>query len=167
MHIYIQWGKDNVSTLSSQILSILRLPRFEKLYLSQFQLYIEAQTVTQYFLCRNCKNTIVVRADAVKEKVFCIWHMLKIHTGLQKLSETNLFDLHQNKMNPFCIHEPYINIANNELLFQQYIMSLHWERYDIKVQNNDAIIVTKYSLISCNKRAIYWMDYIYVKDVFW
>ena len=40
MKIYIQWRKDKGSTSSSKTLIIPRLPRFEQLYLSQFQLYI-------------------------------------------------------------------------------------------------------------------------------
>ena len=42
-------------------------------------------------------------------------------------------------MNPFVIHEPWIKIANNELIFEQYIMAPNWEKYDVEVQNNDAI----------------------------
>ena len=81
MQMNIQWSKDDGSTSSSWTLSILRLPCFEKLYFSQFQLYIEAETTNQYFVWRNCKKTTVVRAAAGKEKVFCILHMLRIHTG--------------------------------------------------------------------------------------
>ena len=42
-------------------------------------------------------------------------------------------------MNPFGIHEPCINIEKNELIFEQYIMTLNQEKYDIKVRNDDAI----------------------------
>ena len=54
--MYIQWIKDNGSTSSHQTLIIPRLPRFEKLALSQFKLYIEAQKMTQCFVCSNWKN---------------------------------------------------------------------------------------------------------------
>ena len=48
--IYMRCRKDDSSYSSSQTLILLRLPRFEKLALSQFQLYIEAQTMNQYFV---------------------------------------------------------------------------------------------------------------------
>ena len=59
--------------------------------------------------------------------------MLRIHTGLRKFINTNVFDLHLKKMNPFGIHEPCIKIENNELLFEKYRMSLNWEKYEIEV----------------------------------
>ena len=51
--MYMQWSKDDGSTSLSRKLIIPRLPRFETLALSQFQLYIEAQTMTQCFVCPN------------------------------------------------------------------------------------------------------------------
>ena len=48
--MYMQWSKDDSSTSSFQTLIIPRLPCFEKLDLSQFQLYIETQTMTQCFV---------------------------------------------------------------------------------------------------------------------
>ena len=42
-------------------------------------------------------------------------------------------------MNPFGIHEPCIKTAKSKLLFEQYIMSLNQDKYDIEIQNNDAI----------------------------
>ena len=68
MHMYMQWIKDNGSTSFYRTLIIIRLPRFEKLDLSQFQLYIEAQTTTQCFVCRNCKKTILIRSAEGKER---------------------------------------------------------------------------------------------------
>ena len=65
--------------------------------------------------------------------------MLRIHTGLCKLSKKNVFDLHLKKMNPFDICEPCIIISKRELLFEQYRMALNWDKYDIEVQNDDAI----------------------------
>ena len=61
MKMYIQWSKDYSSTSSSQTFVIPRLPRFDKLTLSPLQLYIEAQTMTQCFVCVNYQNTILVR----------------------------------------------------------------------------------------------------------
>ena len=65
--------------------------------------------------------------------------MLRIHNGLQKCSKTNLFDLHINKINPFGIHEPFIKIARNELLFEIYRMALKQDKCNIEVRNYDAI----------------------------
>ena len=58
---------------------------------------------------------------------------------LRKWSTTNVFDPHLKKINPFGIHEPCINIAKNELIFEQYIMALNQGKYDIEVRNYDAI----------------------------
>ena len=95
--IHMQWSKYGGYTSSSRTLIVPRLPCLEKLYFSQFQLYIKAQTITQCFVCHNFKNNILIRADEGKEKVFCILHMLRIHTGLRKWSKTNVFDLHLKK----------------------------------------------------------------------
>ena len=70
MKIYMQWSKVDGSTSSFRTLIISRLPCFEKLNFLQFQLYIETQITTQCFVCRNCKNTIVIRDYAVKENIF-------------------------------------------------------------------------------------------------
>ena len=85
------------------------------------------------FVFRNCKNTIGIQAAAGKDNVFCILHMLRIHTGLFKWSKPNIFDLHLKNMNPFGIYEPCIKIAKNELIFEQYIMVLNQDNYDIEV----------------------------------
>ena len=53
MQIYMQWRKDDAYTSSYGTLIIPRLPCFEKMALSQFQLYIESQTMTQCFVCHN------------------------------------------------------------------------------------------------------------------
>ena len=42
-------------------------------------------------------------------------------------------------MNPFDIRVPCIRMAKSELLFEQYIMAINWVKYDIEVQNDDAI----------------------------
>ena len=70
MQRYIQYIKDDGSSSSYQTLSIPSLPNFEKMAFSQFQLYIEAETMTQYFVCRNHKNTIVIWAASGKYKAF-------------------------------------------------------------------------------------------------
>ena len=73
MKMYMKWIKDYGSTSSSQTLIITRLTCFEKLAFSQFQLNIKAQTMTQCFVCRNCKKTIPVRYAEGKEKVFVFY----------------------------------------------------------------------------------------------
>ena len=89
--------------------------------------------MTQCFVCHIFKNNIFIRATAGKYKFFCILYMLRIHTTLKKCSKRNVFDLHLQKMNPFGIHEPCIKIARSEVLFEQYIMDLGQEKYDIEV----------------------------------
>ena len=42
-------------------------------------------------------------------------------------------------MNTFEIGNPCIIITRREVLFEQYIMGLKWGKYDIELQNNDAI----------------------------
>ena len=64
--------------------------------------------------------------------------MFRIHTGFRKWSKRNVFDLHL-KINLFDIIVPCIKITKSELLFEQYIMALNWEKYDIEVQNDVAI----------------------------
>ena len=50
MHMYMQCRKDYGSTSSFRSLIIPRLPRFEKVALSQFQLYIKTQTMNWFFV---------------------------------------------------------------------------------------------------------------------
>ena len=60
MHMYIKWRKYYSYDPSYLKLIIPSLPSFYKLALSQFQLYIKAQTITQCFVCRNCQMIILV-----------------------------------------------------------------------------------------------------------
>ena len=87
MQIYMKWSKDNGSTSSFRTLIIPRLPRFEELDLLQLKVYIETETVTHCFVCCNSQKTIFIRYSEGKERLFFILHMLRIQTGLQKLSE--------------------------------------------------------------------------------
>ena len=100
------------------------------------------------------KNTIFIQSAEGKENVFCILHMLRIYTGLQKLMRKNVYDLHIKRMNQFYISKPCINIAKSEVLFEQYIMSLKRDKYDIEVQDYDAIKCNRIFLISCHERSI-------------
>ena len=58
---------------------------------------------------------------------------------MRKLSKKNVYDLHLLKMNQFEIGKTCIILARRELLFEQYIMALKRVKYDIEVQNDDAI----------------------------
>ena len=89
--------------------------------------------MTQCFLCCNFKKTILIRYSEGKEDVFCILHMLRKHTGLQKLSNTNVYDLRLLKMNQLDISKPCINIAKNYVLFEQYRMALNRKIYNNEV----------------------------------
>ena len=121
------------STPSCRTLIIPRLPRFERLALLQLQLYNEAQTMVQFFLCCNFKNTILIRAASGKDKVFCILHMLMIHDGLRKFGKKNVFNLHLKKTNPFGIHKTCIKIERSKLSFEEYIMALNQYKYYTEV----------------------------------
>ena len=43
------------------------------------------------------------------------------------------------KLNPFEIGKPCIIISRRELLFEKYRMAIKRDKYDIEVQNDDAI----------------------------
>ena len=53
-------------------------------------------------------------------------------------------------MNPFEIGKQCIIISRKELLFEQYIMALKRDKYEIEVQNDDAI--------NCNRILFYFMQ---------
>ena len=71
--IYFQWSKDDGSTSSFQTFIIPSLPRFEKLTLSQFNLYIETETMTRLFVCCNSQKTVLIRYAEGKERVFVFY----------------------------------------------------------------------------------------------
>ena len=73
IQIYIQWSSDNI---------IEYLTHFEKMALSQFKVYIEAEKTTQFIVCNNCNIIIFIPSSNVKEGSFCVLQMLRIHTGL-------------------------------------------------------------------------------------
>ena len=75
IQIYEKWSTYN---------SMKCLPYFEKMELSQFKVYIEARKTTQCIVCNNCNMSIFIPSSNVKEGVFCILQMLRIHTGLRK-----------------------------------------------------------------------------------
>ena len=64
IQIYEQWSSDN---------SIKCMPHFEKMALSQFMVYIEAEKTTQCIVCNNCNMSIFIPFSNVKEGVLCIF----------------------------------------------------------------------------------------------
>ena len=167
MQMYMQWIKDDGSPSSYQTLIITRLSCFEKLSLSQFQLYIEAQTTTQCFVCRNFQKDILIWSAKGKNRVFCILHMLRIHTSVRTWHKKNVFDIHLF----FLIHLIYVyrvlilQRVNCDLNNIEWILIRTNTTLEFKMMMQERL--TEYFLISCNKRPIFWMNYIYVKDVFW
>ena len=68
------------------------------------------------------------------------------------------------KKNTFDICVPYIKIAKSEMLFQQYIMALNWDKYYIEVRNDDAI---KRNQIFFNlmQRTFNRLDGLYLREI--
>ena len=63
----MQWSSDNSYTSSNQKLIIECLPKFGKLALSQFKVYIEVETMTHCYVCDNCQMRIFIQSANVKE----------------------------------------------------------------------------------------------------
>ena len=64
--------------------------------------------------------SIFIPYSNVKEGVFCILQMLKIHTGLLKFTKEDRFHILLKKMSPQGINRPCQNIAKDEVLFEKY-----------------------------------------------
>ena len=62
--------------------------------------------------------SIFVQYSNVKEGVFCILQMLRIHTGLRKWNKKNQYHILLRDNNPIGIDQPCIKIENSELLFK-------------------------------------------------
>ena len=75
----------------------------------------------------------------VKEGVFCILHMLRIHTVLLKWNNNYRFHIILNDMNTLGIKQPCIMIAKNEVLFEQYRTAFKREKDAIDIDGEDAI----------------------------
>ena len=117
--------------------------------LSKFKVYIEAEKTTQCIVCNKCNMSIFIPSSNVKEGVFCILHMLRIHTGLRKWNKKDLFHIILRDMNPLGIKQPCIMIAKNEVLFEQYIIALRQDKDAIDVEEEDEIKRNQLFLISC------------------
>ena len=59
--------------------------------------------------------------------------MLSIHTGLQKWNKKDQFHNILCDMNRLEIKQPCIMIAKNEVLFEQYRISLKWDKDAIDI----------------------------------
>ena len=125
IQIYEKWSSDNI---------IKCLPHFEKMALSQFEVYIEAGKRTQCIVCNNCNMSIFIQSSNVKEGVFCILQMLRIHTGLLKWNTNYRFHIILSDMNPLGIKQPCIMIAKNEVLFEQYRIALKRDKDAIDIE---------------------------------
>ena len=115
------------------------LPHFEKMALSQFKVYIKSEKTTQCIVCNNCNTSTFSPSSNVKEGVFCILHMLKIHTGLRKFTKEDRFHILLKKINPQGINRPSQKIAKDELLFEKYRIALKRDKDAIDIDGNDAI----------------------------
>ena len=65
--------------------------------------------------------------------------MLRIHTGLQKWNKNDRFHIILSDNNSLGIKQPFIMIAKNEVLFEQYRIALKKDKYAIDIEGDDAI----------------------------
>ena len=93
--------------------------------------------------------SIFIPYSNVKEGVFCILQMLKIHTGLRKFTKEYRFHIILKKINPRGINRPCQNIAKDEMLFEKYRIALKRDKYAIDIDGNDALDSYRLFLISC------------------
>ena len=95
--------------------------------------------MTECFVCNNCNMSIFIQYSNVKEGVFCILQMLRIHTGLRKWNKKDRFHIFLPDKNPLGIKRPCIIIAKNELLFEQYRIDLKRDKDAIDIEGEDEI----------------------------
>ena len=95
--------------------------------------------MTQCIVCNNCNMSIFIQSSNVKERVFCILQMLRIHTGLRKWTKKDGFHIILRDMNPLGIDQPCLTITNNEVLFEKYRISLKRDKDKIDIDGEDAI----------------------------
>ena len=95
--------------------------------------------MTQCIVCNNFNMRIFIPSYNVKEGVFYILHMLRIHTGLRKWNKKDGFYNILRDINPLGIKQPCIMIANNEVLFEQYRIDLKWDKDAIDIEGEDEV----------------------------
>ena len=83
--------------------------------------------------------SIFIQSSNVKEGVFCILQILRIHTGLRKWNKKDLFHMLLRDKNPVITNRLCIMIAKNEVLFEKYRMALKQDKDTIEIQGDDAI----------------------------
>ena len=95
--------------------------------------------MTQCIVCNNYNMSIFIPYSNVKEGVFCILQMLRIHTDLRKWNKKDQFHIFLRDKNALGIKRPCIMIAKNEVLFEQYRIGLKREKDAIDIEGEDAI----------------------------
>ena len=75
----------------------------------------------------------------LKKGFFYILQMLRIRTGLLKWNKKDLFNISLRDKNPLGIKRPWIMIAKNEVLFEQYIIALKRDKDAIDIEGGDEI----------------------------
>ena len=83
--------------------------------------------------------SIFIPSYNVKEGVFCILQMLKIHTGLRKFTKEDRFHILLKRINPQGINRPCQKIAKDEMLFEKYRIDLKQDKDAIDIDGEDAI----------------------------
>ena len=77
--------------------------------------------------------SIFIPSSNVKEGVFCILQMLRIHTGLRKWNNNDQFYIILSDKNLLGIKQPCIMIAKNEVLFEIYRIALKRDKDAIDI----------------------------------
>ena len=95
--------------------------------------------MSQYIVCNNCNMSIFIQSSNVKEGVFCILQMLRIHTGLRNWNKKDQFHIFPRDKNPLGIKQPCIIMAKNEVLFEQYRIALKQDKDAIDIEGEYAI----------------------------
>ena len=83
--------------------------------------------------------SVFVQYSKVKEEVFYILQMLRIHTGLWEWNKNDQFHIILSDKNPLGIKQPCLMIAKNEVLFEQYRISPKQDKDAIDIQGEDEI----------------------------
>ena len=65
--------------------------------------------------------------------------MLSIHAGLRKWNKNDRFHIILSDNNPLGIKQPCNIIANNEVLFEIYIIAIKQDKDAIDIEGDDAI----------------------------
>ena len=83
---------------------------------------------------------------------------------MYKLSNINVYDIHLNKINPFDISKPCINITKSEVLFEKYRMTLNWDKYYIEVRDDDTMKCNRI-FFDFMQRTFSCLDELYMDEI--